>query len=142
MGFDASYANGVFIKPTGAGAYTQIDIYGHNHGESDEGHDITSTLHGGYQAIVDSIIRGQATIRGHLTSDGYPWVRSIVVRGKGQIKIQYGNQKEFVMYYFISSVGYTNETAGGTDFEATFKMNAEATKLASDSLANTYVRPT
>lgn len=141
MGFDTSYANVLSIKPIGAGSFTQIDVYAHNLTDGDEGHEVTSTLHGGYQAFVDSIRRGEITIRGHLTSDGYPWSGSIVPRGKGAIRAEFAGHQPFIMYYFITRVGYSNEVAGGTDFEATFKMNAEAAKLASAAVSATITNP-
>lgn len=125
MPFDTGYANGVFIKPTGAGAYTQVDVYGHSLSESDEGHDVTSTLHAGFQAKVLSVLRGQITIRGHLKQGSYPWGYPIKAQGTGLIKVQFGSQQPFIMGYYISQVAYSNETAQGTDFEATFQMNAE-----------------
>lgn len=138
MPFDTAFGNGVFIKPTGAGDYTQVDVYGHSATESDEGHEVTSTLHQGLQGLVASILRGQVTIRGHLKQAAYPWSLSIKAQGTGDIKVMFGAQQPFFMGYFISQVAYSNENAGGTDFEATFKLNAE-THVASPS--QSFVRP-
>lgn len=138
MPFDSGYPNGIFIKPEGAGEYTQIDVYRHSGNESDQGHDVTSTSHNGFQAKVPTILRGTQRISGHLKSDdGYPWANSIKAQGTGLIKAQYGTLQEFVMAYYIPEVSYTNETAAGTDFEATFEMNAEA----ADNPDDTYAYP-
>lgn len=131
--FDTGYPNGVFIQPLGAGAFTQIDIYGHNHSEQDQGHEVSSTLHNGVQAFADSLLRGEATVRGHLKRGAYPWTQAIKARGRGYLKVQYGNVQPFVIPYRIPRVGYTNETAAGTDFEATFTLDAETPSVDTGS---------
>ena len=149
MPFLTAFGNRVMIKPRGSSGYTEVAIFGHNHNESDEGHDVTSSVHQGMQALVASILRGGGTIRGHIrdadvaNNPAYPWVTNIVIvaQGTGIIKLEYADRQAFQIAYFISNVEYTNETAGGTDFAATFKFNAEAASSPTSPGTTTYVRP-
>jgi hypothetical protein len=132
MPFKPGYPNGVYWKPTGGSAFTQIVSFRHDHNESDEGHDVTSSSSNGIQEVIATILRGDGTLSGHLDNDLYPWAIGLVSQASGQLKMEYGDQDPFFLPVYISRLHVTNETAAGTDFDVSFKMNG---------LAGTYSRP-
>jgi hypothetical protein len=126
-GFGSGKANGVSWQPTGAGAAVDLVAFRHEFSESDEGSEVTSTIHDGVQAFVDSILRGEGTASFHLNSDVYPWDNGISAGAAGVIFAKFGpTGVEFSIPVHISRVNYQNEVAGGCDYNVTFKLNAEA----------------
>lgn len=132
MGFKAGYANRVSWKPDGAGSYVELCNFRHGLTLSDEGHEVTSSCHEGVQAFIPSILRGEGDASFHLKTEQLPWASSIAIGPQisGLWKAEFANRDPYIVPVYISRVAYTNETAGGTDYGVTFKLNAEAGTLS------------
>lgn len=132
MSFTAGATNSVSIKDNAATSYTELCDFRHSMSISDEGHEITSSCHEGVQAFISSVLRGEGTASFHIRSTQYPWSGSINIKAqaKGLLKFEFGDAQQFVFPYYISRVQYENETAGGSDYTASFKLNAEAGSLS------------
>ena len=126
MPFEAGYQNLLFMKLTGQSSYTELCDFRHEWTESDEGHEVTSACHEGVQAFVASILRGEGTASFHIKSEQYPSDLGIVAQATGLFQPEFGDQRSPTIPFFISRVSHTNETAAGTDYTVTFKLNAEA----------------
>lgn len=132
MSFSTAFQNTVSIRLTGQSSYTELCDFRHDLTESDEGHEVTSSCHNGVQAWVASILRGEITASFHIKDDQYPWDTGMRAQATGELDAQFGTGQSFFFPFFLSRAQHTNETAGGTDFNATFKLNGEA---------GTYSRP-
>ncbi len=132
MSFSTAFQNTIAIKLTGQSSYTELCDFRHDLTESDEGHEVTSSCHLGVQAFVASILRGEASASFHIKDDQYPWSVGMRAQATGILAAQFGTSQVFYFPFFLSRAQHTNETAAGTDFNATFKLSAES---------GTYSRP-
>lgn len=132
MSFSTAFQNTISIQLTGQSSFTELCDFRHDLTESDEGHEVTSSCHNGVQAFVASILRGEASASFHIKNDQYPWDVGLRAQATGVLEANFGTSEPFFFPFFLSRAQHTNETAAGTDFNATFKLNAEA---------GTYSRP-
>ena len=126
MGFTAGYANRVSWQPEGSANYVELCNFRHGLTLSDEGHEVTSSCHEGVQAFIPSILRGEGDASFHINTDQYPWDVGIAAQVSGMMQFEFGDRQPFYVPVYISRVAYTNETAGGSDYAVSFKLNAEA----------------
>ena len=126
MSFKPGYPNRVSIKLWNQSVYTELCNFRHTWTESDDGHEVSSSCHNGIQAFIASVLRGEGEASFHISDDQYPWDVGIRAQATGMLKIEFGDREPFLVPFFITRVAYTNETAAGTDFQVSFKLNAEA----------------
>jgi hypothetical protein len=130
MGFTAGYPNRVSWKADGNANYVELCNFRHGLTFSDEGHEVTSSCHEGIQAFIPSILRGEGDASFHIKTEQYPWNVSIDAQVIGMMQFEFGDRVPFYVPVYISRIAYTNETAGGSDYCVTFKLNAEAGTLS------------
>lgn len=125
MPFKAGRGSTITILLNGDSEPVELNQFRHNHSENDEGTEVTSVSHDGIQAFIATILRGQASASFHINSDNLPWASGLKAQAAGEMLIQYGGTYTFTFPFYISSVDYQNEQAGGCDYTVTFKLSGE-----------------
>ncbi len=133
MPFVAGKDNSVEWKPAGANSFITLNQFRRSWRESNEGTDVTSSIHGGVQAVLATILRGEGSVSFHTHTAQMPYTSSNLIRAglNGILRISHnglGSTQNIPV--LITSVDYQNEIAGGCDHTFTVKLNQEAATVA------------
>jgi hypothetical protein len=133
MPFVPGFVMGAAAQPVGRPIWI-LNITGHSWKEAVDKLDVTSTLHGGVQALIAGILRGDGNIKGYIDNLNYIWNAPIRAGVFATMALGVGGVATLTIPGMITTVNEQGTVEGKGEYNFDFSLNL----LASAAYAGSY----